>query len=121
MLIVGAVQYKKEAGLFTYRHSIIIAGVILIAVGIILLIIKCICFRVPILEEYDDDQDEFLEKKSGSNANYHDNHSPENGKQEKSSAPTVVASSKLQNHKIKNDSINRIETAIDTSQKLNPV
>ena len=51
VLIVGAVQYKKEAGLFSYRHSIIIAGVILIAVGIILLIIKCICFRVPILEE----------------------------------------------------------------------
>ena len=117
MLIVGAVQYKKEAGLFSYRHSIIIAGVILIAVGIILLIIKCICFRVPILEEYDDDQDEFLEKKSGSNANYHDNHSPENGKQEKA-APT---SSKLQNHKNKNDSLNRIETAIDASQKLNPV
>merc|ERR1719232_1127880 len=38
VLIVGAVQYKKEAGLFSYRHSIIIAGVILIAVGIILLI-----------------------------------------------------------------------------------
>lgn len=58
VLIVGAVQFKKEAGLSYYRYHFLITGAVLVVIGILLLVVKCACFRIPLpdedLEEMDD-------------------------------------------------------------------
>lgn len=59
VLIVGAVQFKKEAGLSSLRYHFLVIGGILVAFGLLLLVVKCACFRVPLPEDFDDEMDEF--------------------------------------------------------------
>ena len=62
VLVVGAVQFKREAGLSYLRYHFLVAGAVLVLVGIVLLVIKCACFRTPLPD--DDDYEEDLEHKS---------------------------------------------------------
>ena len=60
VLIVGAVQFKKEAGLSNLRYHFLVAGGILVAIGCLLLVVKCACFCIPIPDEYEDENEDFL-------------------------------------------------------------
>jgi hypothetical protein len=120
VLIVGAVQFKKEAGLSYLRFHFVVTGAILIGVGLLLLVIKCACFRIALPEEYDDD-DDFLspaEKKlNNGDQNNSPNHVQEHqkpGDHNHHREPEVV------------EQMNKIETAVKTppsnfNKKLNPV
>ena len=66
-----------------------------------MLVIKCACFRIPILEDYEDDED-YLEKKLNNS---------------KSANPSPQNDEKMSH---KNDETT-IEATNDSSQKLNPV
>ena len=55
----GAVQFKKEAGLSSLRYHFLVAGGILVAIGCLLLVIKCACFRIPLPDEFDENDDDF--------------------------------------------------------------
>ena len=69
VLIVGAVQFKKEAGLSNLRYHFLVAGGILVAVGCLLLVIKCACFCIPIPDsEYEDENEDFLNNGEGHKA-----------------------------------------------------
>ena len=61
VLIVGAVQFKHEAGLWDLRYHFMFVGALLLTVGIVLLIVKCLWFRIPIpimdLIEEEDEED----------------------------------------------------------------
>ena len=63
-------QFKKDAGLTGFRYHFLWTGGSLVAVGFLLLVVKCACFRNPLPDEYADDIDDFLsphgEKKNGS-------------------------------------------------------
>lgn len=59
VLIVGAVQFKKEAGLSSLRYHFLVVGGCLVTLGFFLLVVKCACFRVPLPEDFDD-EDDFL-------------------------------------------------------------
>lgn len=56
VLIVGAVQFKKEAGLSSLRYHFLVIGGILVAVGFLLLVVKCACFRIPLPDQDFDDE-----------------------------------------------------------------
>ncbi|TRY68780.1 hypothetical protein TCAL_15101 [Tigriopus californicus] len=47
VLIVGAVQFKKEAGLSYLRYHFLVVGAMLLIIGVFLLVIKCVWFRIP--------------------------------------------------------------------------
>ena len=74
---MGAVQFKKEAGLSNLRYHFLVAGGILVVLGLVLLVVKCVFFRVPLPDDYEDD-DDFLsphgEKKNGNGT--HNDYSP---------------------------------------------
>ena len=71
------------------------------------MVIKCACFRIPILEDYEDDED-YLEKKLNNSKSA--NPSPQNDeKTPHKNDETTIEAKEL------------IETTIDSSQKLNPV
>lgn len=74
VLIVGAVQFKKEAGLSYLRYHFLVAGAILVGVGVLLLIIKCACFRVPLPDEDDMYEDEFLSPVGGADKKINGDH-----------------------------------------------
>jgi hypothetical protein len=48
VVIVGAVQFKKEAGLSELRYHFLVLGSLLVTVGLVLLVVKCVWFRVPV-------------------------------------------------------------------------
>ena len=50
MTIPGVVQFKREAGLGHLKHQFLAAGAILLAVGLVLIVVKCACFRTPIYQ-----------------------------------------------------------------------
>lgn len=45
MAIVGAVQFKQEAGLTSYRYHFLVVGAGLVLLGFALLLVKCVWFR----------------------------------------------------------------------------
>ena len=47
LTVVGAVQFKSEAGLGHLKHHFLAAGGVLLVAGLLLLIVKCACFRKP--------------------------------------------------------------------------
>ena len=51
-----------------YRYKIMIAGGVLMGLGVILLIIKCAFFRKPIYDEDDEDEDEIMAEKEAAAA-----------------------------------------------------
>lgn len=58
--VVGAVQFKHDAGLTYLRYHFLFVGAILMTVGIVLLVVKCIWFRIPypIIAYIDEDDEE---------------------------------------------------------------
>ena len=52
---------------FNFRYKIIISGGVLMGLGLLLLIIKCIFFRKPLYYD-DDDEDEMMAEKEAANA-----------------------------------------------------
>ena len=77
VLIVGAVQFKKEAGLSNLRYDFLVAGGILVAIGCLLLVVKCACFCIPVPDEYEDENEDFLNgdpKAKNSSPNEDHNH-----------------------------------------------
>ncbi len=70
MIVVGAVQFKQEAGLGYLRFHFLVAGAVLVIVGVALVAVKCAWFRVPIevrKEECEEDDDD--EKEGGDERN----------------------------------------------------
>ena len=59
VLIVGGVQFKDEAGLSNLKYHFLIAGGVLIILGIVLLVVKCACFRKPIPNEDEEMMEDF--------------------------------------------------------------
>ena len=74
VLIVGAVQFKKEAGLSNLRYHFLVAGGILVAIGCLLLVIKCACFCIPIPDEYEDENEDFLNQGEKKNETKNEDH-----------------------------------------------
>lgn len=60
VLIVGAVQFKHEAGLWDLRYHFMFVGALLLTVGVVLLVVKCLWFRIPIpiLDIIEEEEDE---------------------------------------------------------------
>ena len=101
VLVVGAVQFKKEAGLSNFRYHFLVVGGLLVAVGFLLLVVKCACFRIPLPEEYEDD-DDFLnplgdQKQNGGTKNgaspTHQEHNDHNHHRE--TTETAIENNKL--------------------------
>jgi len=55
LTVVGAVQFKSEAGLGHLKHHFLAAGGVLLVAGLLLLIVKCACFRKPKYQGPDED------------------------------------------------------------------
>ena len=59
-LFAGAVQFKKEAGLSYLRYHFLVAGGIFVCIGLLVLVVKCACFRTPIPDDdYEGCEDDF--------------------------------------------------------------
>jgi len=48
LAVVGAVQFKQDAGMGELRYHFLAAGALLVVCGLGLLVVKCIWFRVPV-------------------------------------------------------------------------
>ena len=64
VLVVGAVQFKDEAGLSNLKYHFLVAGSVLIAIGVLLLVVKCACFRIPLPNEDEEMMEDFGAKPS---------------------------------------------------------